>query len=226
MINFMRFMPRGRPQWRATSKPLRPTGDYTSPVPLVLFNKPYGVLSQFSSADNRPTLKDYVTERNVYPAGRLDADSEGLLLLTDDGKLQARISHPGGKLPKRYWVQVEGVAGLQHVERLMNGVELKDGNARAISAELIPEPKNLWTRDPPIRERRNKPVSWLDLEVDEGRNRQVRRMTAAAGLPTLRLVRHAVGPWSLDDLPCGESRRMTGKKAWQRLESYAEEPLR
>jgi 23S rRNA pseudouridine2457 synthase len=195
-------------------------------VPLVLFNKPYGVLSQFSNPDKRPTLRAYVTENNVYPAGRLDADSEGLLLLTDDGKLQARISHPGGKLPKRYWVQVEGIAARQHIERLRNGVELKDGSARALRAELIAEPKNLWRRDPPIRERRNKPVSWLDISIDEGRNRQVRRMTAAVGLPTLRLVRHTVGPWSLDDLKCGETRRMAGKKAWQRLENYTEDPLR
>jgi 23S rRNA pseudouridine2457 synthase len=177
------------------------------------------VLSQFSGSDQRPTLKDYVTESNVYPAGRLDADSEGLLLLTDDGKLQARISQPHAKLPKSYWVQVEGIAGRQHLELLRKGVDLKDGNASALTAGVIQEPNNLWPRDPPIRERRNKPTSWLDLEIDEGRNRQVRRMTAAVGLPTLRLVRHAVGPWSLDDLECGETRRMTNKKAWLRLEN-------
>jgi 23S rRNA pseudouridine2457 synthase len=188
-------------------------------VPLVLFNKPYGVLCQFSASGSRPTLKDYVTEGNVYPAGRLDADSEGLMLLTDDGKLQARISQPGAKLPKCYWVQVEGIAEAQRLKQLKQGITLKDGAAIALDARLIPEPKNLWPRDPPIRERQNIPTSWLDIRIDEGRNRQVRRMTAAIGLPTLRLVRHAVGPWALGDLECGETRRMANQKAWKRLET-------
>ena len=187
-------------------------------MPLVLFNKPYGVLSQFSTSENRPTLKDYITESNVYPAGRLDADSEGLLLLTDDGKLQARISQPVAKLAKRYWVQVEGTATPEQLERLRQGVELKDGPAIALEATTVREPKNLWRRDPPIRERQNLPTGWLDISIDEGRNRQVRRMTAAVGLPTLRLIRHTIGPWSLGDLQCGEARRMTNIKAWKRLE--------
>ncbi|MEX2125109.1 MAG: pseudouridine synthase [Woeseia sp.] len=187
-------------------------------MPLILFNKPYGVLSQFSRPDTRPTLKDYVTDANVYPAGRLDAGSEGLVLLTDDGKLQARISHPGSKLPKSYWVQVEGVAADRHLEELTRGVDLKDGRAVALKARSIDEPENLWPRDPPIRERRNNPTCWLELIIDEGRNRQVRRMTAAVGLPTLRLVRRAVGPWSIAELGCGETRRISNEQAWQRLE--------
>jgi 23S rRNA pseudouridine2457 synthase len=188
-------------------------------VPLVLFNKPYGVLSQFSSSGDRPTLRDYIGESHVYPAGRLDADSEGLLLLTDDGKLQARISQPVAKLAKRYWVQVEGLAGDDQLKRLKQGVELKDGRAVALGAESIREPRGLWTRDPPIRARQNIPTSWLDIIIDEGRNRQVRRMTAAVGLPTLRLVRHSVGPWSLGDLQSGQTRRMTNIKAWKRLKA-------
>ena len=195
-------------------------GNYTVPVPLVLFNKPYGVLSQFSRSGERQTLKDYITESHVYPAGRLDADSEGLLLLTDDGRLQARISQPVAKLPKRYWVQVEGLASLEHLGRLKHGVELKDGRAAALAANSIQEPGNLWPRDPPIRERQSIPTSWLDISIDEGRNRQVRRMTAAVGLPTLRLVRHSVGPWSLGELRSGQTRRMTNIKAWKRLEDW------
>jgi 23S rRNA pseudouridine2457 synthase len=186
-------------------------------VPLILFNKPYGVLSQFRRPNGRPTLKDYVADSSVYPAGRLDADSEGLMLLTDDGKLQARISHPGGKLAKRYWVQVEGIAGQEQLASLQRGVELKDGIATALRAQVIDEPENLWPRDPPIRRRQNKPTSWIDIAIDEGRNRQVRRMTAAAGLPTLRLVRYAIGPWSLDGLTCGQTRRIPNEKAWRRL---------
>ena len=200
--------------------------NYTAPVPLVLFNKPFGVLCQFSRPDERPTLKDYITDASVYPAGRLDRDSEGLVLLTDDGKLQARISQPETKLPKRYWVQVEGIAGDEHLERLRRGVDLKDGPAAALEAEGIDEPQNLWPRDPPIRERRNVPTSWIELVIDEGRNRQVRRMTAAAGLPTLRLVRHAVGPWTLAGLESGEAQRISNERAWQCLDRYRAVPLR
>jgi 23S rRNA pseudouridine2457 synthase len=195
-------------------------------VPLILFNKPYGVLSQFTRPDERPTLKDYVTDANVYPTGRLDVDSEGLILLTDDGRLQARISQPGSKLPKSYWVQVEGVPTSRHLEQLTHGVDLKDGRAVALKAQSIDEPETLWPRDPPIRERRNKPTWWIDLSVDEGRNRQVRRMTAAVGFPTLRLVRHAVGPWSLEGLECGESRRIGNEQAWRLLDRYRIDPLR
>lgn len=189
-------------------------------MPLVLFNKPYGVLSQFSASGERLTLKDFITERHVYPAGRLDADSEGLLLLTDDGRLQARISQPAAKLPKAYWVQVEGLASAGHLERLKQGVELNDGHAMALEAALISEPESLWPRDPPIRKRQSIPTSWIDISIDEGRNRQVRRMTAAVGLPTLRLVRHSVGPWTLADLGSGEARRMASINAWKRLETW------
>lgn len=197
--------------------PARP--DYTDPVPLILFNKPYGVLSQFSRPDDRPTLKDYIRQAGVYPAGRLDADSEGLMVLTDDGKLQARISAPAAKLPKRYWVQVEGIADRERLRLLEQGVHLKDGAARALAVRAIDEPESLWPRDPPIRQRRNKPVSWIDIAIDEGRNRQVRRMTAAAGLPTLRLVRYAIGPWSLGGLAGGETCRLTNEQAWRHLET-------
>jgi 23S rRNA pseudouridine2457 synthase len=195
-------------------------GNYTAPVPLILFNKPYGVLSQFSRVDERPTLKDYVLDERVYPAGRLDVDSEGLMLLTDDGHLQARISQPRSKLPKSYWAQVEGLASRNHLDRLTHGVDLKDGKAVALCAHLINEPENLWPRNPPIRERRDKLTCWIDLTIHEGRNRQVRRMTAAAGLPTLRLVRHAIGPWRLGDLASGDTRGISNEKAWQCLDNY------
>lgn len=191
---------------------------YTARVPLILFNKPCGVLSQFSSPDGRSTLQNYVSDKNVYPAGRLDADSEGLLLLTDDGALQARISQPRTRLPKCYWTQVEGVADGDHLRQLMRGVQLKDGLAATLAAEKIEEPEGLWPRVPPIRKRKNKPTSWLDLCINEGRNRQVRRMTAAIGLPTLRLVRHSVGPWSLSELAPGALHRMSNEEAWKTLE--------
>ncbi|MEX2495650.1 MAG: pseudouridine synthase [Woeseia sp.] len=188
-------------------------------MPLILFNKPYGVLSQFSRPDDRPTLKDYVIDQEVYAAGRLDTDSEGLMLLTDDGALQARISQPASKLGKAYWAQVEGAPLPGQLERLLRGVELKDGPAAAQTAEVIGEPPGLWARNPPIRQRKNKPTCWIDLSIDEGRNRQVRRMTAAVGLPTLRLVRHAVGPWTLSGLAPGALRRMSNEQAWHCLDS-------
>lgn len=170
---------------------------------LVLFNKPYGVMCQFTDRDGRPTLGDFIDVTGVYPAGRLDRDSEGLLLLTGDGALQHRISHPGAKLEKRYWVQVEGIPDAAQLERLTTGVMLKDGPARATRANIIPDPP-LWPRDPPVRYRRHIPTSWLEVGLTEGRNRQVRRMTAAAGLPTLRLVRHRIGPWRLEGLEPGQ----------------------
>lgn len=176
------------------------------PAALILFNKPFQVLSQFSDTKGRNTLATYIGARGFYPAGRLDYDSEGLLLLTNDGALQARISSPRFKLWKRYWVQVEGEADEAACEKLRHGVKLKDGMTRPARASLI-APPGLWERSPPIRERKNQPVSWLQLELREGRNRQVRRMTAAVGLPTLRLVRVAIGEWSIDDLKPGESRR-------------------
>ena len=176
---------------------------------LILLNKPFRVLSQFRDADGRATLADYVDVRGVYPAGRLDYESEGLLLLTDDGRLQARISQPRSKMPKTYWVQVEGIPDEKQLRQLVSGVDLKDGPASAVSARRIDEPAQLWDRDPPIRYRKNVPDSWLEVVLTEGRNRQVRRMTAAVGLPTLRLVRYAVGEWTVDSLRPGEWRKVS-----------------
>jgi 23S rRNA pseudouridine2457 synthase len=184
---------------------------------LILLNKPYRVLSQFRDADGRPTLANWVHERDVYPAGRLDFDSEGLLLLTDDGRLQARISQPKSKIAKTYWAQVEGVPSDEQIEQLRAGVTLKDGPARALSAKVIDAPQGLWERDPPIRYRASVPDRWLEITIDEGRNRQVRRMTAAVGLPTLRLIRATVGPWSLDGMRPGESRILETREAWAQL---------
>jgi 23S rRNA pseudouridine2457 synthase len=175
---------------------------------LILFNKPYGVLSQFTAEPNgplRPTLKAYIDLPGVYPAGRLDYDSEGLLLLTDNGRLQARIADPKFKMPKTYLVQVEGEPDEAALGQLRRGVPLKDGITRPAEAERIPEP-DLWPRDPPIRVRKNIPDCWLELTIGEGRNRQVRRMTAAVGYPTLRLVRRRIGDWTIDDVPPGEWR--------------------
>jgi 23S rRNA pseudouridine2457 synthase len=169
---------------------------------LIIFNKPFQVLCQFTDEGERKTLADYIDIRAVYPAGRLDFDSEGLLLLTDDGKLQAKISDPKFKLTKTYWVQVEGAATRKDCATLIKGVHLKDGMARAVSCKILSEPA-LWERIPPIRVRKSIPHSWIEVIINEGRNRQVRRMTAAVNLPTLRLVRVAVGEWSLEDLPSG-----------------------
>ena len=171
---------------------------------LIIFNKPFQVLCQFTDEAGRKTLGDYVDVKEVYPAGRLDFDSEGLLLLTDDGKLQAKISHPKNKLPKTYLAQVEGIASQDDCDALIAGVQLKDGIAKAISCKILSEP-DLWERIPPIRVRKSIPDSWIELVIDEGRNRQVRRMTAAVNLPTLRLVRVAIGKWSLGDLQPGQA---------------------
>ena len=170
---------------------------------LLLLNKPYQVLCKFSDAQNRPTLADYAPPPDVYPAGRLDADSEGLVLLTDFGYLQHLISHPRARLPKTYWVQVEGAPDAAALRRLAEGVDLKDGRSAPAQARLI-DPPALWPRNPPIRERQTIPTTWLALTLTEGRNRQVRRMTAAVGYPTLRLVRVAIGPWTLCDLQPGQ----------------------
>ncbi len=170
---------------------------------LILFNKPYGVLSQFTDGDNRPTLAQYIKLPNVYPAGRLDHDSEGLLLLTDDGQVQHHIAHPAHKLPKTYWVQVEGAPNSYALTKLRQGVELNDGMTLPAEARLIPPPK-LWERDPPIRSRQNIPTQWLEIVITEGKNRQVRRMTAAVGHPTLRLVRVKIGNWTLEGIAPGE----------------------
>ena len=176
---------------------------------LFAFNKPYGVLSQFTdrgSPSPRPTLSAYIDIPRIYPAGRLDRDSEGLLLLTDHGRLQARIADPRHKLAKTYWVQVEGVPDEAALQALETGVTLKDGPARPATAQVMPPPTTLWPREPPIRVRKSIPDAWLEITLREGRNRQVRRMTAAVGHPTLRLVRVQIGDWKLADLKPGELR--------------------
>lgn len=179
---------------------------------LILFNKPYGVISQFSPGStgdqNRPTLAQYIKLPNVYPAGRLDHDSEGLLLLTDDGQVQHHIAHPAHKLPKTYWVQVEGAPNSYALTKLRQGVELNDGITLPAEARLIPTPK-LWERDPPIRSRVNIPTQWLEIVITEGKNRQIRRMTAAVGHPTLRLVRVKIGNWTLEGISPGEYKATT-----------------
>jgi len=185
---------------------------------LILVNKPYQVLCQFTDPDGRATLADYVDAPGVYPAGRLDFDSEGLLILTDDGRLQARISQPRSKIQKCYCAQVEGTASDEQIRTLLEGVKLKDGLAKAVAAKRIEPPSMLWDRDPPIRYRKTVTDSWIEITLAEGRNRQVRRMTAAVGLPTLRLIRYAVGPWTLDGLKPGESRKIDTNEAWQALQ--------
>ncbi len=175
---------------------------------LILFNKPVGVLSQFTRSDtSTEVLADYIDMPGIYPAGRLDKDSEGLLLLTDDGKVQHCISHPRHKLVKTYWVQVEGVPTQSAIDKLITGVMLNDGLTAPAEAKRIPEPP-IWPRTPPVRYRAVIPTSWLELKISEGRNRQVRRMTAAVGFPTLRLIRYAVGNWTLEGIAPGEWRRI------------------
>lgn len=170
---------------------------------LIRFNKPYGVLSQFTPEGRWRGLKDFITLPGVYVAGRLDADSEGLLLLTDDGQLQARIADPRFKMEKTYLAQVDGIADNTALQALSNGVMLNDGMTLPARARAVEAPASLWDRDPPIRVRQTLPTSWIELTIREGRNRQVRRMTAAVGLPTLRLIRTHIGPYHVQDLPLG-----------------------
>src|ERR1035437_890543 len=173
---------------------------------ILLFNKPFGVICQFSRDGLHPTLADYIPLPEFYPAGRLDTDSEGLLVLTDDGQLQHRITDPKHKLPKTYWVQVEGIPDEAALEQLCSGVKLSDFTTQPAEARLIDEPASLWPRTPPIRYRKYIPTSWLELTISEGKNRQVRRMPAAVGLPTLPLIRHRIGEWTLSGLEQGKWR--------------------
>ena len=174
---------------------------------IVLFNKPFRVLCQFSPEGDKATLKDYIDIPGIYPAGRLDHDSEGLLVLTDDGRLQQRIADPAFGKWKEYWVQVEGAPTELDLEPLRQGVRLKDGMTRPAQVSLLAEP-DVWERVPPIRARRDIPTRWLRLSIREGRNRQVRRMTAHIGFPTLRLIRYRVGDWSLEGIPSGSWRKV------------------
>lgn len=177
---------------------------------LLAFNKPFHVMCQFTDDTGRRTLADFIPAKHVYAAGRLDYDSEGLLLLTDEGALQHRLTDPRRRTRKRYLVQVERVPDEHDLMRLRRGIELKDGMTAPADARLVPEPDWLWPREPPIRHRLNVPAAWLELGITEGRNRQVRRMTAAVGHPTLRLIRIGVGKWTLDGLAPGEWRKLSG----------------
>ncbi len=187
-----------------------PVKRVVGPQKIVLFNKPFDVLCQFSHGEGRKTLANFISEKEVYAAGRLDRDSEGLLLLTNDGKLQSKITEPEHKTAKTYWAQVEGIPTAESIQSLNDGVELKDGLTRPADVKIIDEPDMLWERVPPIRERKDIPTTWLSITIKEGRNRQVRRMTAHIGHPTLRLIRYAIGEWTLDGLDNGEWKKIKG----------------
>lgn len=192
---------------------------------IILLNKPFNVLCQFSDREGRATLADFISDSGVYPAGRLDYDSEGLVVLTDDGRLQHQISHPDRKFEKTYWVQVEGKPGNEQLDAVRNGIKLNDGLCRPARVKLIAQPA-VWPRTPPVRYRKAIPTAWLEIVISEGRNRQVRRMTAAIGHPTLRLIRVQVGQWSIDGLESGQSqmqavhaanhKSLTGRRTPQR----------
>lgn len=184
-------------------------------MPFILFNKPYGIISQFSGEED--TLATFIKDNSVYPAGRLDKKSEGLLALTNDGKLQARICEPKKKLLKYYVVQVDGEVTQKHLDHLIHGLILKDGAAAAHSARIINPPEGIWERKPPVRFRKNIPTSWLEITIFEGRKHQIRRMAAAVNLPVLRLVRWQIGPWLINDLELGCTLKMSNKEAWSML---------